>query len=63
MLEIEIGSTRLCAVENSVWKSLWTCHKANYEMNEVNDEIGKGSKGSIRLGSPDCCSSEVCICF
>jgi hypothetical protein len=63
MLEIERGSTRSHAVKNSLWKSLWTCRKANDGMNEVNDEIGKGPNGSIRLGSLDCCRSEVCICF
>ena len=48
---------------NSLWKSLWTCPKANYGLNEVNDEIVKGLNGSSRLGSPDCCISEACICF
>jgi len=48
MLEIERGSTRSHVVWNSLCKSLWTCRKANYGINEVNDEIGKGSKGSIR---------------
>jgi len=63
MLEIERGSTRSHAVQNSLWKSLWTCPNVNYGMNEVSDDIDKGPNGSIRLGSPDCYRSEVCICF
>jgi hypothetical protein len=34
MLEIEIGSTRSLSVENSLWKRLWTCLKADCGMND-----------------------------
>jgi hypothetical protein len=34
ILEIERGSTRSHAVENSIWKRLWTCRKADYVMND-----------------------------
>jgi len=27
-LEIERGNTRLCCAENSLWKRLWACCKA-----------------------------------
>ena len=30
ILEIERGSTRSRSVENSLWKSLWTCRKTDY---------------------------------
>jgi hypothetical protein len=30
MLEIERASTRWHCVENSLWKSLWTCLKTSY---------------------------------
>jgi hypothetical protein len=39
ILEIERGSTRLHFVENLLWKRLWTCHKADYEMNEYMSKI------------------------
>ena len=34
ILEIETGNTRSHSVENSLWKRLWTCRKADYRMNE-----------------------------
>jgi hypothetical protein len=34
MLEIQRGSTRSHAVENSLWKSLWTCRKRDYRITE-----------------------------
>ena len=34
-LEIERGNTRLHSAGNSLWTSLWTCHKAHYRMNEM----------------------------
>ena len=34
VLGIETGRTRLPSVENSFWKGLWTCCKANCGMNE-----------------------------
>jgi hypothetical protein len=34
MLEIEERSTRSHPVENSLWKGLRTCRKADYRMNE-----------------------------
>jgi len=34
ILETEKGSTRSHPVENSLWKSLWTCRKTDYGMNE-----------------------------
>jgi hypothetical protein len=35
MLETERGSTRLHAVENSLWKRLWTCHNTGYTINTI----------------------------
>jgi len=32
MLEIERGNTRSHSVVNSLWKSLWTCHKTEDRM-------------------------------
>ena len=32
VLDIERGSTRSQSVENSFWKRLWTCRKADYRM-------------------------------
>jgi hypothetical protein len=34
MFEVEIGSTRMQSVENSLWKSLRTCRKRDYIKNE-----------------------------
>jgi hypothetical protein len=31
---ISRGSTISYSVENSLWKRLWTCRKAGYEMND-----------------------------
>jgi hypothetical protein len=31
--KLKRGSTRSHSVENSVWKTLWSCHKAEYGMN------------------------------
>jgi hypothetical protein len=34
ILEIERGSTRWHAVENWLWRRLWTCRKTDCGMNE-----------------------------
>ena len=36
MLQIEGGSTRSHSVKNSLWKKIWTSHKADYRMDAVN---------------------------
>jgi len=33
-MEIERESTRSQSVENSLWKRLWTCHKADNSMDD-----------------------------
>jgi hypothetical protein len=35
VLEVKRGSTRSHSVENSLWKSLWTCSKTDCGMNVV----------------------------
>jgi hypothetical protein len=36
-MEIEVGNTISHSVENSLRKRLWTCRKADCEMNEMNE--------------------------
>jgi len=38
MLELKIESAIFYPVENSLWKRLWTCLKAEYKMNEFLSE-------------------------
>jgi hypothetical protein len=39
VLEIERGSTSSHCLENSLWKRLRTCHKADYAINEICGEF------------------------